>query len=66
MTLLRELGLQSDPVILSTRSNGAIHPAQIMVNQFNYVIASVNIGDKTYLLDATEKEGSYNLLPPDV
>ncbi len=64
VTLLRELGLQSNPVILSTRSNGAIHPAQIMVNQFNYVIASVNIGDKTYLLDATEKDGSYNLLPP--
>lgn len=64
VTLLRELGLQSNPVILSTRSNGAIHPAQIMINQFNYVIASVNIGDKSYLLDATEKDGSYNLLPP--
>jgi hypothetical protein len=64
VTLMRELGLQSNPVILSTRNNGAIHPAQIMVNQFNYVIASVNIGDKTYLLDATEKDGSYNLLPP--
>jgi hypothetical protein len=64
VTLLRELGLNSNPIILSTRNNGAIHPAQIMVNQFNYVIASVNIGDKTYLLDATEKDGSYNLLPP--
>jgi hypothetical protein len=64
VTLLREMGLQANPVILSTRSNGVIHPAQIMVNQFNYVIASVNIGDKVYLLDATEKEGSYNLLPP--
>jgi hypothetical protein len=64
VTLLRELGLQSNPVILSTRSNGAVHPAQIMLNQFNYVIASVTIGEKTYLLDATEKNGSYNLLPP--
>jgi hypothetical protein len=64
VTLMREMGLNSNPVILSTRNNGSIHPAQIMVNQFNYVIASVNIGDKTYLLDATEKDGSYNLLPP--
>jgi len=64
VTLLRELGLPSNPVILSTRNNGSVHPAQIMINQFNYVIASVNIGDKTYLLDATEKDGSYNLLPP--
>ncbi len=64
MTLLKELGFKSDPVILSTRNNGFIHPAQIMIDQFNYVIAMVNIGDKTYLLDATEKDGSYNLLPP--
>ncbi len=64
VTLLKELGFKSDPVILSTRNNGFIHPAQIMIDQFNYVIAMVNIGDKTYLLDATEKEGSYNLLPP--
>jgi hypothetical protein len=64
VTLLRELGMQSNPVILSTRNNGSIHPAQIMVTQFNYVIASVIIGDKTYLLDATEKDGAYNLLPP--
>lgn len=58
------MGLESDPVILSTRNNGFIHPAQIMINQFNYVIASVTINNKTYLLDATEKDGSYNLLPP--
>jgi hypothetical protein len=64
VTLLRELGFKSNPVILSTRNNGFIFPAQIMINQFNYVIASVTIGEKTYLLDATEKDGSYNLLPP--
>ncbi len=64
VALLREVGLRSNPVILSTRNNGFIHPAQIMINQFNYVIASVNINDKIYLLDATEKDGSYNLLPP--
>lgn len=64
VALLRELGLQSNPVILSTRNNGLVHPAQVMINQFNYVIASVNINNKIYLLDATEKDGSYNLLPP--
>jgi hypothetical protein len=63
VALLKELGMESNPVILSTRNNGLIHPAQIMISQFNYVIASVKIGDKTYLLDATEKSGAYNLLP---
>jgi hypothetical protein len=63
VVLLKELGLDADPVILSTRENGIIHPAQAMLNQFNYVIASVTIDGKTYLLDATEKQGAYNLLP---
>jgi hypothetical protein len=63
VSLLKEMGISSDPVIISTRSNGMIHPALIMVAQFNYVIASANIGDKTYLLDATEKTCNYNILP---
>jgi hypothetical protein len=63
VALMRELGLDADPVILSTRSNGMVHPAQIMLGQFNYVIASAKIGDKTYLLDATEKNCPYTVLP---
>lgn len=63
VTLLKEMGLQADAVILSTRSNGMIHPAQIMVNQFNYVIAYAKIGENTYLMDATEKVCPHNMLP---
>jgi len=63
VTLLKELGFNSNPVILSTRDNGIVHPAQIMTNQFNYVIASVSAANNTYLLDATEKGCPYNLLP---
>jgi hypothetical protein len=64
VAMLREMGIASDPVILSTRNNGIVHPAQIMVNQFNYVIASATIADKTYLLDATDKLCNHNMLPP--
>jgi hypothetical protein len=63
VALLNETGIQADPVILSTRSNGMIHPAQIMLGQFNYVIAYAKIGEKTYLMDATEKACPYNMLP---
>jgi hypothetical protein len=63
VALLREIGIDSDPVILSTRSNGMVHPAQIMLGQFNYVIASAKIGEKTYLMDATEKACPNNMLP---
>lgn len=64
VALLKEMGIDADPVIISTRSNGTIHPAQIMLGQFNYVIASVKIGDHIYLMDATEKMCSQNILMP--
>jgi hypothetical protein len=64
VTLMKELGIDSDPVILSTRSNGMVFPSQIMLGQFNYVIASAKIGEKAYLMDATEKACPYNILMP--
>lgn len=64
VALLKEMGIDAEPVIISTRNNGTIHPAQIMLGQFNYVIASVKIGDQIYLMDATEKTCSYNMLMP--
>jgi hypothetical protein len=60
---LRSLGFEANPVILSTRSNGFIHPAQIILDQFNYVIAAVLIDDKTILLDATDQNTPAGLLP---
>jgi len=63
VSLLNELGIEADPVILSTRKNGIIHPAQIMLSKFNYVIAEARIGTDKYLLDATDKKLSFNMLP---
>lgn len=63
VSLLNEIGVEADPVLISTRKNGIIHPAQIMLTKFNYVIAEARIGDETYLLDATDKKLPYNMLP---
>ena len=62
-TLLRKLGLDANPVILSTRKNGLVNPYFPMLSQFNYVIASVTIDGKIYLLDATELYNPIELLP---
>ncbi|MGE4288427.1 MAG: DUF3857 domain-containing protein [Salinivirgaceae bacterium] len=60
---LKRLGFEANPVLLSTRTNGLIHPAQIILDQFNYVIASVLIDNKTILLDATDRHTPAGLLP---
>lgn len=63
VVLLRELGFESYPVILSTRQNGLIFVTHPSISSFNYVIAMVKNGDATYLLDATDPFSEPNLLP---
>lgn len=61
--MLRELGFDAYPVLLSTRSNGLIHPSHPSISSFNYVIAAVRLNDQYYLMDATEPLSEINLLP---
>ncbi|KAA5546740.1 transglutaminase domain-containing protein [Adhaeribacter rhizoryzae] len=64
VAMLKEAGLEANPVILSTRSNGFVgsftYPS---ISKFNYVIGHVIIGEKEYLLDASERDAMPNMLP---
>ena len=55
--------LDAEAVILSTRANGVVNNLYPVISDFNYVVAKVNIGDKSYLLDATEPLLPFGLLP---
>lgn len=46
-------GLSAYPVILSTRGHGTPHPLYPNYNEFNYVIAFLEIDGKEYFIDAT-------------
>lgn len=60
-SMLRYAGLDSNPVLVSTRSNKiALFPAR---TAFNYVIAAVQIDNKIILFDATSKSSMPNILP---
>jgi len=54
LNLLTEAKISAVPVLVSTRENGA-HPGHPLLEKFNNVIVQAVIGDKTYLLDATDK-----------
>lgn len=63
VAMLRYAGLEANPIITSTRSNGvAIFPSRFA---YNYVIAGVklNANGETLLLDATSKNTVPNILP---
>ncbi len=63
VVLLRELGYDANPVILSTRGNGRILDNHVLLSKFNYVIAQVDIGGKDVLLDATALQTPAGILP---
>jgi transglutaminase-like putative cysteine protease len=59
--MLRDAGLDANPVLVSTRDHGiAIFASRLA---YNYVVAAVKINDKTLLLDATSKYSKPGILP---
>ncbi|CAN5335528.1 hypothetical protein BH10BAC4_BH10BAC4_17590 [soil metagenome] len=61
--VLQSYDVDADPVMLSTRSNGEATKLYPVLSEFNYVIARVKIGEKTYLLDATDDFLPFGMLP---
>jgi hypothetical protein len=62
-TMLKKSGLDADPVLISTRSNGFVKQHSRISDQFNYVLCKVALGDKFLLIDATEEYLPINALP---
>lgn len=65
MQMLRDVGLDADPVIISTRANGEIIDIYPIDDQFNHTVVRVKIDGKQYLLDAKNDRRPYNLLPSE-
>lgn len=53
VALLRKAGLNAYPLLLSTREHGEMYPAYPFVEQFNSVLAYIQMGDKQHVVDAT-------------
>lgn len=54
IAMLRKAKLNADPLILSTRSHGYANPLYPILDQYNYVVTHLSIGDHLYYLDASE------------
>lgn len=61
IAMLREVGLEANPVLISTKDNGVpLFPTR---SGFNYVICAVNLEQGMVLLDASKSYTSLNVLP---
>ncbi len=66
LSMLKSVGIDGSPVILSTRGNGMVRDIYPMADQFDYVLARVNIGSQSYFVDATNPDRPMDLLPSRV
>ena len=60
--LLRDCGIDANPVILSTRDNGKVSDL-VLLDRFNYTIAHITLANKDVLLDATNSLTTFGMLP---
>ncbi|MDO3628143.1 DUF3857 domain-containing protein [Mucilaginibacter sp. BT774] len=63
VTALNAGGIPTEAVLLSTREHGNINKLYPAIGDFNYVVARATIGDKSYLVDATEPLLPFGMLP---
>ncbi len=63
LSLLRHAGLQADPVLISTRSNGFVRQDVPVRSQFNNVLVLTDYKGKKMLLDATDRYLPMEYLP---
>lgn len=61
--MLRTAKISANPVIISTRSNGMPLSYYPSMSNYNSVIAKVEIGEKSYLLDAINDFCPFGVLP---
>jgi hypothetical protein len=63
IAFLREVGIDANPVILSTRDHGRVLQSYALITKFNYVVAHVKINENELLLDATDLTVKPGMLP---
>ncbi len=63
IALLREAGIDANPVLLSTRSNGKPNKLMALSHKFNYTLAAVQIDSNYMLLDGVNGQMQAGAIP---
>jgi len=64
--LLKKAGIKAYPLLISTKKNGKINPANPNVNLINNSVVYIPVDSaKCYVLDATGKYNLFNTIPAD-
>lgn len=62
--MLRNIGFEATPVMLSTAAHGYAIPAVPLINSMNYIICAVTVDGNEYFLDAGQPNLAFGKLSP--
>ncbi len=63
ISILKDASIPAMPLLVSERGHGRVDKTQPYLNQFNKVIAYVDLGDRDFFLDATDDLDNVKLIP---
>lgn len=63
INLLNAANIKANMMVLATRNRGLPKKTHPVMNDFNYIVAKVDIEGESYLLDATDKYMPFGMLP---
>jgi len=63
LSMLNAAHIDADPVLISTRSHGALDSQNPRINSFDHLIIQMTVNRKQYYLDATEEYCPFEILP---
>ncbi len=63
VNMLQSAGFQATPVLISTRSNGRVIEKHPRLSQFNYVLAHIKKGRRSYFMDSFYGHYPFDILP---
>jgi transglutaminase-like putative cysteine protease len=66
ISLLKSAGLETYPLLVSERDNGLIDTTYSYLDQFNKVVAYVNVNGNQYVLDGTDANTPFFMVPTDL
>lgn len=65
VALLRQRGINADPVILATRSYGHVSESFPVLEKLNYVLCMIRLGSEKIFLDASDPDMGFGKIPLD-
>lgn len=72
VNLLKDAGLKAHPILVSTHDNGVVNTVDAGTyeypgyNQFNKVMAYIELEGKAYVMDASQKNTPVHLIPAEI